>query len=120
MKIEEKEINKKIGFLLRSVRKSRGYTQSKVATAIGITFQQLQKYESGRNRICIFSMIEICKFCDFDPVMFFTMVNNEYDKPINLWDNLKENPKKEFVIKLTKYVSDLEDNTINKNIDKEL
>jgi transcriptional regulator with XRE-family HTH domain len=33
------------------LRLNRGITQTKLAEALGVTFQQVQKYESGRNRI---------------------------------------------------------------------
>jgi transcriptional regulator with XRE-family HTH domain len=36
---------------LRSLRHRAGLTQEKAAEAIGLTFQQLQKYEKGTNRI---------------------------------------------------------------------
>ena len=40
-----------VGRRLRSMRNLLGRSQMDVANAIGITFQQLQKYEKGSNRI---------------------------------------------------------------------
>ena len=40
-----------IGRKLRALRLERGLSQSRLARAIGLSFQQLQKYESGANRI---------------------------------------------------------------------
>jgi transcriptional regulator with XRE-family HTH domain len=38
---------------IRTARLGRGYTQQKVAKALGLTFQQIQKYEKGANRVSI-------------------------------------------------------------------
>lgn len=40
-----------VGGRLRLRRKSLGLSQTTVAEAVGLTFQQLQKYERGSNRI---------------------------------------------------------------------
>ncbi|HEX8569707.1 MAG TPA: helix-turn-helix transcriptional regulator [Caulobacteraceae bacterium] len=40
-----------VGARVRTVRKARGISQSDLAGAAGITFQQVQKYERGTNRI---------------------------------------------------------------------
>lgn len=40
-----------IGHRIRTLRKLRGLTQDQMAKLIGITFQQVQKYERGFNRV---------------------------------------------------------------------
>ena len=40
-----------IGQKLRALRLDRGLSQSALASMAGVSFQQLQKYESGANRI---------------------------------------------------------------------
>lgn len=40
-----------IGANIRALRQRRGLTQEKLAAALGITFQQVQKYEKGTNRV---------------------------------------------------------------------
>src|SRR5262249_2662878 len=40
-----------IGRLIRAQRLMAGLSQTELATAIGVTFQQLQKYEKGVNRV---------------------------------------------------------------------
>jgi transcriptional regulator with XRE-family HTH domain len=42
-----------LGSALRLARLAAGRTQMEVADEIGVSFQQLQKYESGTNRIPI-------------------------------------------------------------------
>jgi transcriptional regulator with XRE-family HTH domain len=40
-----------IGQKVRALRLDRGLSQSDLGSLIGVTFQQLQKYESGANRV---------------------------------------------------------------------
>jgi len=40
-----------IGRKLRKARLSRGLTQTDLGNSVGVTFQQIQKYEKGGNRI---------------------------------------------------------------------
>ena len=47
----EENFNIHLGKKLRMRRLSLGLTQTKVAQAINVTFQQIQKYEKGSNRI---------------------------------------------------------------------
>ena len=44
-------IDRHVGSRVRAQRMLRGLTQEKIAEAIGVTFQQVQKYEKGTNRI---------------------------------------------------------------------
>ena len=46
-------IDIEVGKRLKRHRRLRKLSQTKVATAAGITFQQVQKYESGENRLTI-------------------------------------------------------------------
>ena len=40
-----------VGMKIRIFRTNRGLSQTALANAIGVTFQQVQKYESGANRV---------------------------------------------------------------------
>lgn len=44
-------IDAHVGKQIRQRRRARKLSQQKLAAAIGITFQQLQKYENGTNRV---------------------------------------------------------------------
>jgi DNA-binding XRE family transcriptional regulator len=54
-RISEKDdeiiFTKIVGLQLKKIRLMRGYTQTRVAKAINITFQQIQKYERGNNEV---------------------------------------------------------------------
>jgi transcriptional regulator with XRE-family HTH domain len=45
------EIDRHVGDRVRMRRKMLGMTQEKLGDALGLTFQQVQKYENGTNRI---------------------------------------------------------------------
>jgi transcriptional regulator with XRE-family HTH domain len=59
-----------IGSRLRQRRTLVGMTQNKLATALGITFQQVQKYESGVNRVSGSRLYDLANALDI-PVSFF-------------------------------------------------
>ncbi|WP_159952683.1 helix-turn-helix transcriptional regulator [Rhizobium sp. 18065] len=40
-----------VGSHVRELRQARGISQSAFGAHLGVTFQQIQKYESGRNRV---------------------------------------------------------------------
>lgn len=44
-------IDVEVGATLRRIRKNVGMTQDTLAKALGLTFQQIQKYERGANRL---------------------------------------------------------------------
>ena len=44
-------VDRYVGGRIRSVRMDQGMSQTALGRALGITFQQVQKYESGANRI---------------------------------------------------------------------
>jgi|SRR5579863_315942 len=46
-----REFNRLIGRRLRDARILRGLSQEKLGKIIGVTFQQVQKYENGANRV---------------------------------------------------------------------
>lgn len=50
-----------VGTEIAKVRKMRGLTQTQLAVALGLTFQQLQKYESGTNRISASKLYRISR-----------------------------------------------------------
>ena len=45
------EIDRHLGKRLRQRRRTLGLTQQQIAEAVGVRFQQIQKYECGANRI---------------------------------------------------------------------
>ena len=60
-----------VGKRIRLARLSRGISQEKLAEAIGVTFQQVQKYEKGSNRISAARLFECARFLGVDILYFF-------------------------------------------------
>lgn len=53
-----------VGARIRLARKMRGRSQQALAEAIGVTFQQVQKYESGANRVSAPMLVRIAADLD--------------------------------------------------------
>ena len=53
-----------IGLQLRKIRLMRNKTQSRVSKAVGVTFQQVQKYERGQNGISLNMAKKLCEYLD--------------------------------------------------------
>lgn len=60
-----------IGGRIRARRVEMGLSQTGLADKLGITFQQVQKYESGANRISGSRLWEACNALDVEPNYFF-------------------------------------------------
>ena len=67
----EGNFNKHLGSKLRMRRLALGYTQTKVAQAINVTFQQIQKYEKGTNGISSLRLMQLATFLKVPIVYFF-------------------------------------------------
>ena len=66
----ESNFNRHLGAKLRMRRLSLGLTQTKVAQAINVTFQQIQKYEKGTNGISSLRIMQLANFLKV-PVVYF-------------------------------------------------
>ena len=65
--MKREAIDKAIGARLRAFRLQRKLSQSHVAEALGVTFQQVQKYEKGVNRVAGSTMVKVCQVLDVKP-----------------------------------------------------
>ena len=64
-------VDRHVGRRVCEKRISLGYNQSDLGRALGLTFQQVQKYEKGTNRISASKLWEISRFFQVDPDWFF-------------------------------------------------
>jgi transcriptional regulator with XRE-family HTH domain len=87
-------INTNLGNWLRSERKKayividgkkRPITQTMVAKKLGVTFQQIQKYEKGNNTIPIFRWFALCDYFSVQPNTVKELVTSE--EVINITEN---------------------------------
>jgi len=67
----EGNFNRHLGSKLRMRRLALGLTQTKVAQAIHVTFQQIQKYEKGTNGISSLRIMQLSAFLKVPVVYFF-------------------------------------------------
>ena len=63
-------IDKHVGSLVRMRRMMLGMSQEKLGNSLGLTFQQVQKYEKGTNRIGASRLQQISQILEV-PVSFF-------------------------------------------------
>ncbi len=77
-------INTNIAKTLVLHRIWNGYTQSKIAECIQVTFQQIQKYEKCINRIPADHLIDICKQKRWDISLF---INDHPEIVFGEWIN---------------------------------
>tara|TARA_B100001741_G_C16181305_1_gene427032 strand:+ start:187 stop:576 length:390 start_codon:yes stop_codon:yes gene_type:complete len=67
----EDNFNVHLGKKLRIRRLSLGLTQTKVAQAINVTFQQIQKYEKGTNGVSSNRLMQLSQFLKVPIIYFF-------------------------------------------------
>jgi transcriptional regulator with XRE-family HTH domain len=74
-----------VGQKIRSLRIERDISQSELATGIGVTFQQVQKYEKGTNRVSASRLVQIANILGADVRIFFDGVQS----PASINDNFQ-------------------------------
>ena len=73
----EENFNIHLGKKLRMRRLSLGLTQTKVAQAINVTFQQIQKYEKGTNGVSSARLMQLSQFLKV-PITYFYEEYKDY------------------------------------------
>jgi transcriptional regulator with XRE-family HTH domain len=106
------ELNQHLGKQLRARRSSLGLTQTQVARAINVTFQQIQKYEKGTNGVSSSRLLQLANFLKV-PVKYFF---EEFKDFQNFDSQVKgDNSLEAFVGKLTEVEKDKLLNILNSN-----
>ena len=103
----EGNFNRHLGSKLRMRRLALGLTQTKVAQAINVTFQQIQKYEKGTNGISSLRIMQLGKILKV-PVMYFFEDYPEYSEVMkyNKDNTGEEDLNYSFLVKLFSALSD--------------
>ena len=68
-----------VGARIREERIAAGVTQSQLGDAIGVTFQQVQKYERGTNRVSASMIVRVATFLDVPLLSLFPRDRSEVD-----------------------------------------
>lgn len=69
-KDEERQLAQHIGHVIRQRRKQLGWSQTQLADIMGISFQQIQKYEKGTNRTSSPTLLRMSQAMNV-PIDFF-------------------------------------------------
>ena len=100
----EGNFNRHLGSKLRMRRLALGLTQTKVAQAINVTFQQIQKYEKGTNGISSLRIMQLGNILKV-PVMYFFEGYPEYSESVKN-NSEEEDLNYSFLAKLFSALSD--------------
>jgi transcriptional regulator with XRE-family HTH domain len=73
------QVDVHVGSRVRTLRTLLGISQAKLGRAIGVTFQQVQKYEHGTTRISCSRLAQIATFLEVSPSFFFDGFDNARD-----------------------------------------
>jgi transcriptional regulator with XRE-family HTH domain len=79
MKIMAHKVDVHVGKRIRQRRWLTGMTQQKLAELVGIKFQQIQKYETGANRVSASRLWDIADALSVPVGFFFEGMNSESD-----------------------------------------
>jgi len=72
--MEVADVEKYIGQQIKMLRMSAKMSQKALAEEIGITYQQIQKYETGMNRISVARIWQFCRIFQVTPDFLFRNV----------------------------------------------
>ena len=105
----EETFNTHMGKRLRMRRLSLGLTQTKVANAINVTFQQIQKYEKGTNGVSSSRLVQLANFLKV-PITYFyeDFPSYKVDGPSDLNTDLNYS----FLVKTFSKLSDTDKNKL--------
>ena len=95
----EDNFNKHLGNKLKIRRLSLGLTQTKVAKAINVTFQQIQKYEKGTNGVSSIRLLQLSNYLKV-PINYFYEDYSDYNLNIEKSKEGHMNINYNFLIKV--------------------
>lgn len=76
-KFTERVVDQRIGAWMRETRQSHGYSLQEVAALIGVTYQQVQKYEQGTNRLSVVRLLAFAHAVGIDPAALLKHIGQE-------------------------------------------
>lgn len=76
---QAKTLDAHVGQRIRDKRNERGMSQTEVANALGVTFQQVRKYERGTNRVGASRLYDLSRILNVPVQIFFEGLENQAD-----------------------------------------
>ena len=95
----EDNFNKHLGVKLKLRRLALGLTQTKVAKAINVTFQQIQKYEKGTNGVSSIRLLQLSNYLKV-PINYFFEDYSDYLINIQRSNEIPLNINYNFLLKI--------------------
>jgi transcriptional regulator with XRE-family HTH domain len=74
-------VDLQVGKLIRAQRLAVGMSQTALGEKLGVTFQQVQKYENGANRIGSSRLVRIAQAIGVEPSFFFSSHKTTSEEP---------------------------------------
>ena len=111
----EENFNKHLGNKLKLRRLALGLTQTKVAKAISVTFQQIRKYEKGTNGVSSIRLLQLANYLKV-PVNYFFEDFPEYSINLQRSEEGHANINYNFLIKLYSELSEDQKLKLNKSL----
>lgn len=78
-----KHFDKFIGNKIYSLRLARGLSRQALGSKIGVSHQQVEKYEKGRNKIFVGRLVFIAKALDVDIMYFYEGYSNDEQERVS-------------------------------------
>ena len=113
-----------VGSRVRLRRMMLSISQDKLGDALGLTFQQVQKYEKGTNRIGAGRLFHMSKILNVPINFFYEDFGNETQELIGFAEDPKEDSMGDFMgllstsegVQLCKSFSSIKDNKIRRKV----
>ena len=102
-----KRVDAYVGERIRERRTVLGLTQEHLASALDISYQQVQKYETGANRVSAGRLYEVARKLDVDVSYFFEGLDEDSDV-----NPLEHGGRNRSTIELVRNFSDIGDPAI--------
>ena len=112
----ENNFNTHLGNKLKLRRLALGLTQTKVAKAINVTFQQIQKYEKGTNGVSSIRLLQLANYLKV-PVNYFYEDFSEYSINLERSEQGHMNINYNFLVKIYSELNNDQKLKFNKSLE---
>ena len=112
----EENFNQHLGGKLKLRRLALGLTQTKVAKAINVTFQQIQKYEKGTNGVSSARLLQLSNYLKVPIGYFF----EDFATYLQSGERMKDshlNVNYNFLVKIFSELTEDQRNKLSKNLE---
>lgn len=109
-------VDQHVGDSIRKRRIMLGLTQEQLADSLEISYQQIQKYETGTNRISAGRLFQIAECLQTEVGYFFSGLSFNAQGPMEEGDDLDLGSSSRNVIELVRNYQSIEDLTVRNSV----